>query len=210
MIPTPVAFVEASTPMDGLRSHKKLKTRLAIQRAALELFAEKGFDETGVDEIALRAEVSTTTFFTYFRSKADVIAGDHVQRLAALRQAISQRPASETDLEAVRRGVEAQWADAVDLDRTVLQARAIKISPVLRGLSVDVGNDWLAATAEALAQRRGLDAPDQSCTMSAKAALIVIGHALNAWMGGGCRGELAAALDESCALMMDVCEKWRA
>jgi AcrR family transcriptional regulator len=210
MLPTPVTFAEASDPADGLRSHKKRKTRQAIQDAALRLFADKGYDATSVDEIALRAEVSTTTFFTYFKGKADVIIGDHPRRLAVLQQAILERPATENDLEVVRRVVQAQWANGVDLDRTVLRARAIKTSPVLRGLSVDVGDDWLAAISQALAQRRGLDAPDPSCTMSAKAALIVIGYALNVWMAADCQGEFAAVLNESCGLMLGVCKRWLA
>ncbi len=210
MIPSPIAFVEKPNPLDGLRLRKKLKTRLAIQDAALTLFVEKGYDETSVDEIALRAEVSTTTFFTYFKSKAEVIVGDHNQCLVDVKDAIGNRPASESDLEALRRAVEALWEDAVDLDRTVLRARAIKTSPILRGLGVDAGNDWLAATAEAIARRRGLDSPDPSCVMSAKAALIVIGQAMNSWMAGNCQGKLAAALDESCGLMLDVCDSWLA
>jgi hypothetical protein len=125
-----------------------------------------------------------------------------------LKDAICGRPASESDLEAVSRAVEALWEKSVDLDRTVLRARAIKTSPVLRGLGVDAGNDWLLATAEAIAQRRGLDTPDPSCVMSAKAALSVIGHALNAWMARDCQGKLNAALDESCGLMMEACQRW--
>lgn len=59
----------------GLRERKKIKARQAIERAALELVLEHGYDGTTVEEVCARAEVSKKTFFNYFPSKAAAVTG---------------------------------------------------------------------------------------------------------------------------------------
>src|SRR6516164_1432257 len=110
MIPAQVVFRQQELEAtDGRRSRKKRQTRLAIEDAALSLFVEQGFEATTVEEITERADVSTTTFFRYFPSKAEVLLSDHGQQLPALHQAILDRPATEGDLVAVRRAVQEEW-----------------------------------------------------------------------------------------------------
>ncbi|MCW4385159.1 TetR/AcrR family transcriptional regulator [Salinibacterium sp. SYSU T00001] len=58
----------------GLRERKRRATRLAIQRAAVELVLEEGLGVT-VEEISRRAEVSPRTFFNYFPTKEDALLG---------------------------------------------------------------------------------------------------------------------------------------
>lgn len=65
MISSQVAFRQDAPQPAGLRSRKKVKTRLAIEDAALALFEAHGYEATTVEEIAELAEVSTTTFFRY-------------------------------------------------------------------------------------------------------------------------------------------------
>lgn len=60
---------------EGLRYRKKLKTRLTVERAALELVIERGYDDVTVEDICARAEISKKTFFNYFSSKAAAIVG---------------------------------------------------------------------------------------------------------------------------------------
>ena len=60
--------------------------------AAFELFAERGYEQTTVDDIAERAGVGRTTFFRTFRSKEDAIFPDHEQLLAAIETRLPLRP----------------------------------------------------------------------------------------------------------------------
>ena len=55
------------------RDEKRKFVRDAIYAAAIEIFTERGFDETTVEEIAQAAGVSRRSFFRYFASKDAVI-----------------------------------------------------------------------------------------------------------------------------------------
>lgn len=58
--------------------------RQRLVSAAFDLFAERGYEHTTVDDIADRAGVGRTTFFRNYRSKEDVIFPDHDELLAAI------------------------------------------------------------------------------------------------------------------------------
>jgi AcrR family transcriptional regulator len=61
-------------PAVGRRERKKEETKRRIYVAALELFHEKGFERTTVDEITERADVAKGTFFNYFPHKESVLS----------------------------------------------------------------------------------------------------------------------------------------
>jgi AcrR family transcriptional regulator len=58
--------------MSGIREQKKLETRKAILDAAVKLFAEKGFDQTSIEDIATEAGIGKTTIYGYFPNKNDI------------------------------------------------------------------------------------------------------------------------------------------
>ncbi|BCW48674.1 TetR/AcrR family transcriptional regulator [Arthrobacter sp. StoSoilB13] len=58
--------------------------RAEVAEAALDLFTDKGYDPTSVDDIALAAGISRSTFFRQFRAKEDVIFADHEALLTEL------------------------------------------------------------------------------------------------------------------------------
>ena len=189
----------------GLRERKKVRTLLAIEDVALSLFEERGFEATTVDEIAASAEVSTTTFFRYFPTKAEILVGDHGQQLPALSQAIIDRPPSENDLVAIQYAVQTQWVAAVDSERTARKARIVANSDLLTGLSYHRGERWLAVFVEALAQRNGFDPQDERCSLAARVGLGALASATEGWIAGGCEGDLGQRINVSFDRMRDTC-----
>jgi AcrR family transcriptional regulator len=84
----------------GLRERKKQRTRQLIADTARRLFAERGFDQVTVAEIARAADVAPATVFNYFPTKEDLF----YSRLEAfedeLLSAIRDRPQGQSVLEA--------------------------------------------------------------------------------------------------------------
>jgi AcrR family transcriptional regulator len=86
----------------GLRERKKQQTRDAIAGAAMELFAERGYEQTTIAEIADAANVSTRTIFAYFESKEDILFCDEPAFYVQLQQALEDRPADVSTIDALR------------------------------------------------------------------------------------------------------------
>jgi len=82
------------TVRTSLQERKQEFARNAIWDAAIDLFFEKGFDETTVDEIAARAGTSRRSFFRHFESKNDLMAQPVVEWGASLVNAIDSCPPS--------------------------------------------------------------------------------------------------------------------
>jgi len=87
----------------GLRERKSESVKRAFFDAAMDLFREKGFDGTSVDEIAERAGFSRATFFNHFGSKPGVLRYYGHRLQARVERLVAQADASEAPLELVRR-----------------------------------------------------------------------------------------------------------
>jgi len=94
--------MEGLSPSPGLRERKKQKTRETIVTVALGLFAERGYEQTTVAEIAEAAEVSPRTIFAYFQSKEDILFWDLPDLQERLAKALRERPEGATALDALR------------------------------------------------------------------------------------------------------------
>jgi AcrR family transcriptional regulator len=68
------------------RERKKDETRHRIFHSAIDLFREKGFAQTTVDDITAKADVAKGTFFNYFHRKEAVLAFLSETRLQAIEE----------------------------------------------------------------------------------------------------------------------------
>src|SRR3954452_11043347 len=85
-----------------LQARKLEFVRDAIWDAAVDLFAEKGFDETTVDDIVAAAGTSRRTFFRHFESKRDLVAQPVVSYGASLTEVIASCPTGSSPAELFR------------------------------------------------------------------------------------------------------------
>jgi AcrR family transcriptional regulator len=102
--------------MVGLRERKKERTRRELVEAAMDLFRERGYEETTVDDIAAVVDVSARTFFRYFDSKEAVLFAGWRESLTALEALLMNRPADESLMDSVR-ALCLAVAHEVELDR---------------------------------------------------------------------------------------------
>jgi AcrR family transcriptional regulator len=86
----------------GLRERKKQRTRQTILTAALELFSERGYTNTTLEDIAEAAEVSTGTLFAYFPSKDEILLPEERSFYEQLKQRLEQRPPDATTFSVLR------------------------------------------------------------------------------------------------------------
>src|SRR6266566_2181609 len=87
----------------GLRARKKQQTRRVIADTARRLFAERGFEQVTIAEIARAADVSDKTVFNYFPAKEDLYFDEDQAMEAGLARAIRERRGGESVLDACRR-----------------------------------------------------------------------------------------------------------
>lgn len=178
----------------GLRERKKLKTRWAIQEHALRLFAEQGYEQTTVDQIAAAAEISPSTFFRYFKTKEDVVLEDEFDPLIAT--VIAAAPAGYGPVAAVRHGVNAALAGLTPQDEAKLRERVeLTLSvPALRNRmheSMAAQSDVMAAP---IAVRLGRPADDPDVRILCGAMIGAMLPAIYAWAADGGEGSIAEAI----------------
>jgi AcrR family transcriptional regulator len=131
-----------TTEQAGRQERRKRRTRQAIQAAALQLFAERGYRETTITDIADRADVAPRTVTVHFPAKEELLFDAEPFTLDSLTKRLAARGPHEPALDALRDWMATTMTDAEtsgsELDgrfweRRALRARIINTEPELRG-----------------------------------------------------------------------------
>ncbi|MFJ7213186.1 TetR family transcriptional regulator [Amycolatopsis sp. NPDC098790] len=148
--------------------------------AALDLFEERGYENTTVTEIAERAGLTKSTFFRYFPDKREVLfGGDTMAGLLA--DGIDDAPAGAKPLDAVAHALDAVGRQAFTPDRREFATRRLAVLAAnreLREREALKGLGLTAAMAEAL-ERRGV--PDPVSRVAAQLGALVMTLAYERW-----------------------------
>lgn len=138
---------------ESLLRRKQLVVRDAIWNAAIDLFAEKGFDQTTVDGIAAAAGLSQRTFFRYFASKNDLLGQGMTAYGEALRAAIKAAPKSAQAFQVLRGAVLEIAAAVASLPRTRDVIAVVMQSPAAREAQLSRRAEVEDSLAQAFAAR---------------------------------------------------------
>ncbi|WP_067832113.1 TetR family transcriptional regulator [Actinomadura kijaniata] len=152
----------ADRARDGLREHKKQRTRQALIDAALELFAAQGYEDTTIDEIVAAVEVSQRTFFRYFATKEDVVIGVFAAYDRAMLEELRERPADETPFTAMAEALRVALRSIADSGpaesaRFRRLRQVIETTPALVAAHLAHHTAIERALAAEIARRQGVD-----------------------------------------------------
>jgi TetR/AcrR family transcriptional regulator, regulator of mycofactocin system len=173
----------------------------AVTRTALELFADRGFEETTVDDVADALGVSRRTLFRYFASKNDMVWGDFDWVLERLRRCLAAAPPEVPLHEALGRAVveSNRYADE-QLPELRIRMRLITGVPALQAHSALRYAEWREVIAVWVAERVGCAPGDLVPQTVAHAALGTSMAAFLVWVDDP-SSDLVANLEQAYRLL---------
>jgi AcrR family transcriptional regulator len=140
-----------------------------LERAAMDLYSERGFEQTTVAEIAERAGLTERTFFRYFADKREVLfdGANHLQELIV--NAVADAPESVTAIDAVadalqaagelfeeRRGFSLQRQSIIAANEELQERELIKLASLAAGIAGALRQRGLGDRAAELAAEAGI------------------------------------------------------
>jgi AcrR family transcriptional regulator len=185
----------AVIPYDQNVSRWEPNARGRLEQAALDLYTERGFDQTTVSEIAERAGLTERTFFRYFADKREVLFWGQGALVEMLVNLVAGAPDSAGPMDAVASGLEA--AGELFEGRREQARRRQAVIAANAGLQ-ERELIKLASLASAIAdalRRRGVG--EQAARLTAEAGVAVFKVAFEQWINDTTNTELARLIRQS-------------
>lgn len=174
---------------------RPVTSRERISAVAIDLFTQRGFDETSVDDIAEAAGIARRTLFRYYPSKNAITWGDFDAHLGEMREMLAQIPDDLPIAEALRQAL----LSFNEVPSEALNEHRRRMSlllgvPALQAHSMIMYADWRHVIAEFSAHRLGVDEREH---LPQTIAWMSLGTALSAyeqWLAHP-EADLAALID---------------
>lgn len=169
------------------RDAQKLETRRQLSAAAIELFAERGYDDTRIDDIAARVGVSSRTFFHHFPTKEFAVFPDHNERVEALTALLAVTPPDQDPFDIVFEQVRFGLTSTISSPMRTERYRLISRVDALRERDALNDLDYEAALSEYLV--RAWSGSGDATLIAFRARLVagstmaIARAALTAWIG---------------------------
>ncbi|MGJ9373867.1 TetR/AcrR family transcriptional regulator [Nesterenkonia sp. CF4.4] len=170
------------TPERSLRELKRDVVRARIADAAIDLFAEHGFERVTVDQIAAAVGISSRSFNRYFPTKEDAVMGDAPLWGEFVREAFAERPRDETVWASLHAAYDLMIAAfETDQARQKLTMRVLITAPTLRARNLEKHFAWARMLAPLAAERLTGDDAEVRAEAIVQASLACFDVALVTW-----------------------------
>ncbi|SON58861.1 Putative mycofactocin biosynthesis transcriptional regulator MftR [Mycobacterium simulans] len=171
---------------DSRVGRRRSTTPNHISNVAIDLFADRGFAEVSVDDVAQAAGIARRTLFRYYASKNAIPWGDFDTHLAHLRDLLDNVDAGVPLNKALRAALLAfNTFDECETIRHRQRMRVILQTPELQAYSMTMYAGWREVIAEFVARRTGARATDLAPQTVAWTMLGVALSAYEHWLSDG-------------------------
>ncbi|GAA2126288.1 TetR/AcrR family transcriptional regulator [Glycomyces algeriensis] len=166
-----------------------------LEEAALELYSERGFEQTTVAQIAERAGLTERTYFRHFADKREVLFGFPGQLHAGITEAVASAPADASALGAVEAALTAMGAVLQERREKARKRQAvIDENPELQERELIKMATMAALLTETL-RARGI--ADSAAALAAETGIAVFKVAFERWIQGPDRLDLPTMIREA-------------
>jgi AcrR family transcriptional regulator len=172
-----------------------------VSEMAIDLFSERGYEHTTVEDICQLAGISRTTFFRYFKTKEEVLSHDLAGIDYNLLAALIAQPERSTPWRAIRRTLDPLLDHySQNAERTLRSAKLVIATPALITFHREKLARWGQALGPELARRIGADPNDPTDPRPVAlitAALACLDIALLTWATTDGAKPLSELLDQA-------------
>lgn len=146
-----------TSPRERRQGRPPATSHEELERVAVAMFLERGYDNVSIDDIAAAVGIGRRTFFCYFHSKADLVWGDYDWACEQLRTTFTDIPQDVPLMDALRHGVITfNTVEPDEMDHHRQRMRLLLTEPSLVANAMSRYQQWREVVEEFVAARLGM------------------------------------------------------